>query len=55
MIKEDVLLTVKTVNELLELVEKYKKSLEKIERYTYFEEHGLEYIRDEVLYVLDKL
>ena len=58
MIKDEVVkvtIDTETIHELLEKIDKYKRSLEKIERYTYFEHHGLEFIRDEVLYVLDKL
>jgi hypothetical protein len=52
---EMVEISVARLNDLLDLINKYQKSFEKIERYSHFEHHGLEFIRDEVMYVLDKL
>lgn len=50
-----VTITIAEHQRLLNEIERYKKSLEKIERYTHFDINGLEFIRDETMFALDKL
>ena len=53
--QEHVTISKSELDALLNEIDRLKRSLERIERYTTYEINGLEFIRDEAMMALDKL